>query len=148
MLTYYDFDHTKLIGLPFSIVPTENIKIRIMNLPSSSYSKNVEPVVNADDVVVIFNYNAANGLLNEDNYWIYGVVVEASGRTRGDKGVTTKSIVGKIFYSLPGTHTYSYLAKGDIEPHVQYGHLLDGTTFRCDSAVVRLIKFNKQLINN
>ena len=143
MLTYCDFDHTKLIGLPFSIVPTENIKIRIMNLPSGSYYENVEPTVNADDVVVTFNYNANYGLLNEDNYWIYGVVTKASKRTRGDKGATTRSIVGKVFYSLPGTHTYSYLAKGDTEPHVQYGNLLDGTTFRCDSAVVRLIKFDR-----
>lgn len=143
MLTHRDFDHTKLIGLPFSIVPTENIKIRIMNLSGGSYYENVEPTVNADDVVVTFNYNANYGLLNEDNYWIYGVVTKASGRTRGAKGLTAKSIVGKVFYSLPGTCTYSYLAEGDIEPHVQYGCLLDGTTFRCDSAVVRLIKFDR-----
>ena len=136
MMTYCDFDHTKFIGVPFDIIPTKDVVKQVLGVP------NIVPAQpTGNQVAVVYDYNTPFKLLNQDNYWVYGIITEAEGYIRGGKGITAKSIRNKPFYAIPCTRTYNYLAEGDTDFHVQIGTLLNGTSFYCDSAKVRLIKF-------
>jgi len=138
MLDYTQFDHTKLIGVPYTVVPPSKVKHSIIGL---SDKPDYTPEVADDEVLAVYDYKTIDRTLNCDNYWLYAVVTDCTTMVSGKKGLSKRNLVGKVFYCTPGSRSYDYLIKGYTDLAYQSGNLLDGTYFSTSCASVQAIKF-------